>query len=204
MSWLNVPFPPRLAFGIECDPEWEVNVTTTVAGWESRNLNWTNARHTYDAAFVVRTLTDHKLIREHFHMARGRFHSWPLLDPSDHECSVAQGFVVTREADSLFQLIKRYGSGQFAYDRKITRPIDVAIYENGVLQTEGADYTLDEDTGRLNFPGSNVDPDTITWSGQFYVPCRYDIGKLPVRIVNRGNDEFLVSSESISIIEVRE
>lgn len=202
MSWMNEPFPPCLAFGIECDPEWEVNVTTTGAGWESRNLNWSNARHSYDAAFAVRSLSDHKLIREHFHMARGRFHSWPLLDPSDHECTLAQGLAVVEDSDSSFQLTKRYGSGAFAYDRKITRPFGVLVYESGILQTLGVDYTIDAETGVIDFPGA--DAEDVTWSGQFYVPCRYDISKLPVRIVNRSSEEFVISSDSISIVEVRE
>lgn len=203
MSWLDVQFPPRLAFGIECDPEWEVNITTTISGIESRDLNWSNARHSYDASFAVRTATDHKLIREHFHMARGRFHTWPLLDPLDHECD--QGVVESLgDSDGTLQLKKRYGSGQFAYDRKITRPFGVSVYVSGVLQTPGIDYVLDDDTGQLII--SAAESDDITWAGQFYVPCRYDVAKLPVRIISRqgGSGEFIVESDSIPIVEVRE
>lgn len=208
MAWMNTPFPPRLAFGIECDPEWQVRIATTIAGFESRNLEWSNARHRYDASFAIRSATDHQVIREHFHMARGPFHSWPLLDPLDHDVSVTEGVMVLDSgSDASFQLYKQYGSGDFAYLRKITRPLSGArIYLNGVLKTEGVDYTLDEDTGLLTYVDTDALAEDITWSGQFYVPCRYDTMKLPVRLQTRGGDgmEYMVSSEGIPICEVRE
>lgn len=210
MAWMNTPFPPRLAYGLECDPEWEVRIASTISGIESRNLNWSNARHRYDASFVIRSATDHQAIREHFHMARGPFHSWPLLDPLDHEVGVTEGVATDTEVASepFFQLQKQYGSGGFAYRRKITRlvPGSTRVYLGGILKTEGADYTLDDDTGLLLIVDTDAVAADITWSGQFYVPCRYDTTKLPVRLQTRGGQdmEYMVSSEGIPICEVRE
>lgn len=203
MSWLNIQFPPRIAFGIECDPEWSTTVAATLAGWENRNLNWSDARHNYDASFAIRTAADHAEIREHFHMARGRTHSWPLLDPTDNECAVSDG-VVTEPTPGTFQLYKRYGSGAYAYDRKITRPFGVSIYLSSVLLSE-SDYDLDEDTGLVTIGDSDADINNVTWTGQFYVPCRYDTARLPVRLETRGaGDAYLVRTESVPIVEVRE
>lgn len=209
MAWMNVPFPPRLAYGLECDPEWEVRIASTISGFESRNLDWSNAKHRYDASFAIRSATDHQEIREHFHMARGPFHTWPLLDPLDHDVLVTQGVATDSDeaSDAAFQLCKQYGTGGFAYKRKITRPLPGAlIYVGGVLKTEGVDYTLDDETGLLVYPNTDVVAADITWSGQFYVPCRYDTTKLPVRIQTRGGAgmEYMVSSEGIPICEVRE
>ena len=203
MSWIDTPFPPCLSYGIECDPEWQTVIATTASGFESRNLNWSQARHSYDASFAIRTNADHALVREHFHMARGRTHSWPLLDPTDHVCALADG-VVSEPTPGTFQLYKRYGSGAFAYDRKITRPFEVSVYLNGLLLGE-SDYSLDEDTGLLTLDDSEATINNVAWAGQFYVPCRYDTGRLPVRIENRQpGGEYLVRSESIPIVEVRE
>lgn len=205
MSWMGDPFPPRLSFGVECDPEWETVVTATISGWESRNLNWTNARHNYDASLAIRTLTDHQEVRTHFHKARGKTHSWPLTDPSDHVVAMGEGVVVQNDdSDMSLQLTKRYGSGEFAYDRKITRPHSVLVYVSGVLQDAGSDYLLDEQTGALIVFDTEASADSVTWTGEFYVPCRYDTTKLPVRIMNKSGNEFLVSSDSIPILEVRE
>lgn len=201
MSWIDTPFPPCLAFGIECDPEWSTTVIATIGGRESRLQAWADARHAYDAAFVVRTLEDHALIREHFHMARGRTHSWPLLDPSDHAVTVAEGIAEDAAAANTYQLLRRYGSGAFAYDRKITRPLAVALYKSGVLQAGGS-YTLDDDTGVVSIAGTTAA--ALTWAGQFYTPCRYDVDRLPVRIVNRNGSDLLLESGGIPILEVKE
>lgn len=204
MSWIAQPFPPGLAFGIQCDPMWQTNIITTRSGFESRNQDWSSARHSYDAAFAIRTADDHEIIRAHFHMARGSFHSWPLKDPLDHLVSTDEGVVAATGAAGVFQLFKRYGSGAFAYDRKITRPSVVAIYSDDVLKTEGVDYSIDLDTGVLTYAGG--DPALILWEGRFNTPCRYATDKLPVQIVNRqhGGGQLLVSSSGIPIVEVRE
>jgi uncharacterized protein (TIGR02217 family) len=199
MSWIDAEFPPCLAFGIECNPEWATTVITTLGGRESRLLAWADARHSFDASFAVRTLDDHALIRAHFHQARGRTHSWPLLDPTDHAATITEGFA-ENYATNQYQLVKRYGSGAYAYDRKITRPFGVALYKSGVLQTSG--YTLDEDTGVVSITGTSAA--ALTWSGSFYVPCRYDTNRLPTRVVNRNGQDLLIESGGIPIVEVKE
>lgn len=202
MAWIDTPFPPCLAFGIECDPEWSTTVIATIGGRESRLQAWADARHAYDASFVVRTLDDHALIRAHFNMARGRTHSWPLLDPTDNEATVADGFAEDAADANTYQLVKRYGSGADAYDRKITRPFGVALYKSAVLQVAGVDYTIDEDTGIVSITGTSAA--ALTWAGQFYVPCRYDVDRLPVRVVNRNGEGLLLESGGIPIVEVKE
>jgi len=202
MSWIDAEFPPRLAFGIECNPEWATTVITTIGGRESRLLAWADARHSFDASFAVRTLDDHALIRAHFHQARGRTHSWPLLDPTDHAATITEGFAEATGTANQYQLVKRYGSGSYAYDRKITRPFGVALYKSGVLQTPGSGYTINEDTGVVTITSTTAS--ALTWSGQFYVPCRYDTNKLPTRVVNRNGEDLLIESGGIPIVEVKE
>lgn len=64
-------------------------------------------------------------------------------------------------------------------------------------------------TGKTAITGNayiRVLVDALSWSGEFYVPCRYDIAKLPGVIINRqgGNAELLVQSDAIMLLEVRE
>lgn len=200
MSWIDAEFPPCLAFGIECNPEWSTTVIATIGGRESRLQAWADARHIYDASFAVRTLDDHALIRAHFHQARGRTHSWPLLDPTDSETTVLSGFAENTDTANQYQLVKRYGAGAYAYDRKITRPFSVALYKSGVLQTSG--YTLDEETGLVTIGSTTAA--ALTWAGRFYVPCRYDTNRLPTRVVNRSGQDLLIESGGIPIVEVKE
>jgi uncharacterized protein (TIGR02217 family) len=210
MSWIGVEFPPRIAMGTTCEPGWLVRVVTTRQGNEQRNLEWSNAKHRYDAGLAVRTAADYQVVLAHFHTARGRTHSWPLRDPLDHRCEQSAGVVQQSAGGSPqgLQLFKRYGSGAYAYDRKITRPKQgtVAVVLGGVPKTEGVDWTLDYDTGELTFNGA-APPASLAWSGQFYVPCRYDIDRLPARFIDRRPGEsgdLLVQVDGITIVEVQE
>jgi hypothetical protein len=49
--------------------------------------------------------------------------------------------------------------------------------------------------------------DVYTWSGEFWVPCRYGADQLPAAIINKepaADGELLVECGSISVVEVRE
>lgn len=192
-----------------CEPWWSVTVIALASGTENRNLNWTQARHKYDASLAVRTSDDYVEVLNHFHQARGRTHTWPLRDPIDHRCEQASGVIRQTGDDSPqgITLYKQYGTGEFAYYRKITRPKDgtIAVYINGTPAVEDSDFELDYETGEISFT-TNHDLDDLAWSGQFYVPCRYDIDKLPAQIVNREGSagELLVSVDGLQIVEVAE
>lgn len=206
--WVNVPFPPRIAMGIGCKPGWEVTVITTLSGRESRNLEWADARHEYDGTLAVRTETDYADVISHFHMMRGMTHSFPLKDPLDHRVDGVRG-VVLEDADGsppFLQLHKVYGSGDTVYYRRITRPMQgkVVMTTGGTPMTEGVDYTIDYDTGIVTL--ASADPTTVNWTGQFWVPVRYDMKTLPARVTNRrpGGGDLIISTDSIPLIEVRD
>lgn len=207
MAWITTEFPRRIAMGMLCQPGWNVSVVSLNNGDEQRNLNWTQTRHNYDATLAVRTLTDYADVLKHFHMARGRFHTFPLYDPVDHTVQQAQGKVILDqdESPSTPQLHKRYGTGTYAYDRRITRPKQgtITMLSSGTPLTEGADYTIDYNTGAVTTAYSIS---TLAWSGEFYVPCRYDIDRLPTRVVDRNGSagELLIDAQSILLVEARE
>lgn len=206
MAWLDVPFPKRIAMGVRCEPGWDVSVIGVLSGAESRNLNWQDARHEYDAAQAVGTETEYRIVLEHFHMARGMLHKFALKDPLDHDAEPDQGIVLqSDDSPPVLQLHKQYGAGSLSYERKITRlvPGSVQVFNSDVLADPG-DYTLDDDTGEIVFAGGVAA--NLSWAGEFYVPVRYDINKLPARAVNRrgADGELLVSLDSLPLVEVRE
>lgn len=209
MSWLPVRFPPRIAMGVACQPGWQVQVTGVLSGNEKRNLDWQDARHSYDAGLAVRTESDYAEVIDHFHMARGRFHHFGLRDPVDYQCTQARGVVMQwGTTGGLPVLHKRYGNdNQFAYFRRISRPIieKFTLFQAGndaPLQMD-VDYTLNPDTGEID---SSLDPNTLQWSGQFLVPVRYDLDSLPTRVVNRNGrfGQLLLQASSIPLVEVRD
>ena len=214
MTFVDILFPPRLAFGMQRSPTWRTKIAETVSGRETALSEWSDARHEYDASFAVRTASDYDTIVQHFHSVRGRGKKWPLKDLLDYRVTVDRG-VLLDDGDSPttgYQLAKRYGVGADAYYRRITRPISgtIAVYRrrDGVTTNITGNCTVTYTNGQVAITsGAYMTGDTLSWSGQFYVPCRYGTDALPGLIVNRnpGSDgELLVQCDSIPIIEALE
>jgi hypothetical protein len=71
----------------------------------------------------------------------------------------------------------------------------VLLADEGVLKTEGADYTIDYSTGRVAilFPPEG----TLTWGGEFDVPVRFD-SEFPVELMDKR-----IQSASFLLRELR-
>lgn len=214
MQYADIPFPPRLALGLQRSPTWSTSVARAISGFTTTNQEWADALHEYDASFAVRTATDYDDIVAHFHMARGRAKKWPLKDPLDYRCTVARGILLD-DGDSPttdYRLAKTYGSGTDIYRRRITRPIasTVAIYRRraGTTTDITANATINATNGRVSFSGGTIQfADVLSWAGQFYTPCMFDTDKLPGLVVEKNpgpNGELLVQCSSIPILEVLE
>ena len=211
MVIINAPFPERIAFGARSEPGWFTDMSASGSGRESANQRWEHTRHFYDVSLAVRTADDYALVRSHFHTVRGRGKGFLFKDPLDFSATSADG--VSDEADSVtdgWQLLKRYGSGADAYDRRITRPVSgtLTIYRtrSAVTSDVTGSSTIDYADGTFTVSGDTVG-DVYTWAGEFRVPCRYDVDRLPSVIVNKepGLDgQLFVQCDSIPLVEVRE
>lgn len=208
MEFIDTPFPERIAFNAKADTMWSTTLTTLLSGFESTNQEWSQTRHAYDAGLAIRVASEYMAVKAHFHAVRGRAKAFPFLDPIDHTVTQAAGVLTASGSD--WQMFFRYGSGGSAYDRKITRPktgtIAVFRTRSGVTTNVTGSCTISYTTGLITISG-HVSGDTYAWSGQFYVPCRYDIDRLPGAIVNKQGGEggeLFVDCDSVPIVEVRE
>lgn len=210
MEFVDIEFPRRIAFHARAEAQWNTAVTAMLSGFEATNQNWAQTRHAYDAGLAIRTASEYLQVKTHFHAMRGRAKSFPFLDPIDHEVSQAAGVLTASGSD--WQMFYRYGTGDGVYDRKITRPhtgtIAVFRTRSGVTTNVTGSATITYTTGIVAITG-DVDGDTYAWSGEFFVPCRYDIDRLPGAIIDkqpqgRQNPELLVDCDSIPLLEVRE
>ena len=199
MSYINVEFPDCIAMGAVGTPTWMTAVTENQGGWEQRNQVWSYNKHVYDISTAVKSVDDYRLVLAHFNEMRGRLNTFPFKDFLDFEVAPDEGVIVVTDDPDEFQLGKRYG-GANPYLRKITRPVDPVIYEDGVVMTGG--YTLDISTGIITFSASGVG--NITWSGEFRVPVRYGVDRLPGQVVNSNGVTLFVQASGISLMEVRE
>lgn len=208
MDYLDEPFPERIAFGAQSEPMWFTDVATTFGGQEATNQNWSQVRHAFDVTFAIRTATDYADVRAHFHMARGRAKKFRFKDFLDYEATSAP--LTATATPNVYQCYKRYGSGSDAYDRIITRPVEIsmAIFRTRASVTTNitGSSTIDDETGLVTVTG-HVGGDTYTWSGEFDVPCRYDTDRLPARAISKNpqaGGDLIVESGTIMLIEVRE
>ncbi len=177
----EVRFPTDIAFGSSGGPEFSTNVIETASGFESRNINWSEARARYDAGSGLRSEEDVALLLSFFRARQGRafgfrFKDWsdfksslPAAAPSALDQTIGTGDGVT----ARFPLTKTYTSGGEATVRPIHKPVigSVNIALDGIEQAAG--WLLDNITGEVVFdvpPGSGV---SITAGFEFDVPVRF-------------------------------
>lgn len=202
MSFIETPrFPDKIAFTAIGGPGFSTTVVTLVSGYEARNINWSETRHSYDLAVPVRNQAEVDVINAFFRSAQGRAKGFRFKDWSDCTTTKALAVSVGASPNVLFQMQKQYVSGATTNERKITKPVSgtVTVYVNNVLQTSG--YTVDYTTGAITF--TSPPAGAVTWSGEFDVPVRFDVDVLRWRVVDRGTDGLLYQVESLPLIEVK-
>jgi uncharacterized protein (TIGR02217 family) len=118
------------------------------------------------------------------------------------QAAAADGFA---SGSQFYELNKLYDSGGVSELRKISKPVPgtVGIYRNGTLVTTG--FTIDYTSGFVTFDSVQDPPDTLTWSGEFDVPARFDADELRSRFdAYRDSDgEALHFILSLPVVELR-
>ena len=203
MSFIESPrFPDVIAFSAVGGPGFSTNIITLASGFESRNINWTSSRYGYDLAIPVRSQAEVNEINAFFRNARGKANGFRFKDYSDFEATNSPVISITSKT---FQLQKVYVSGSETNSRIITKPVGDTIHiyvgTGEVDSGFSPGMTLDEETGIITFedePGG-----TVTWSGEFDVPVRFDTDTLQWRVVDRGSDGLLYQIEQLPLVEIR-
>ena len=203
MSFIESPrFPDVIAFSAVGGPGFSTNIITLASGYESRNINWTSSRYGYDLAIPVRTQAEVDVINAFFRNARGKANGFRFKDYSDFSAIASSVMSITT---SSFQLQKVYTSGSETNSRIITKPVADTIQIFVGTQEVGSGfspgYVLDEETGIITFdddPGG-----TVTWTGEFDVPVRFDTDTLQWRVVDRGSEGLLYQVEQLPLVEIK-
>lgn len=200
MAFHNDPLPELLELNAGYVHGHNTFVWTADSGYEKRNIKWSISKGRGNVGFAAMQKYDAgdgrpavDLAIAHFHARQGRAHTFPFKDWSDFDIGdqddpqTTRQSIGTGDADSTggttnFQIFKRYTSGGQNFDRTIYLliPNTLFVYLDGVLQTEGVDYTADDTTGVVIFtsaPASGVD---VAVTIQFYNHVRYDIDEFEV------------------------
>lgn len=187
MSFHEVLFPLKLAFGASGGPERRTEIVTLGSGREERNTPWAHARRRYDVGGAVQSLDDLHALIAFFEARRGRLHGFRFRDfsdwrsgpPSTAPGALDQAIGAGDGARTAFQLIKAYGEGEHAYHRPIRKPVhdSVLIAVNGVAVDAEA-FAVNHLTGVVTLLTPPPVGHAVTAGYAFDTPVRFDSDRL--------------------------
>jgi uncharacterized protein (TIGR02217 family) len=181
----DVLFPIGISRGSRGGPSWSTRVATTSAGFETRNAEWSIARHRWNVAFGVRHAQDLEDLIAFFHARQGKAYSFRFRDPLDNRASLQ-----ALQTNSLgqVQFAKLYTSGGITYTRFIDLPVE------GTVVGLGGGASVNYATGIVTGASAGT---PVTF--RFDVRARFDTDFLD----GSGYREDMASFEDIAVIEVR-
>jgi uncharacterized protein (TIGR02217 family) len=192
----------KVAYGSTFGGEFNTRVIRLKSGHERRNANWSLPLHRYSILYQALQPDDHALVRNAHYACLGsaigfRFKDW--IDYTATDESVGSGTGVEQQ----LQLIKTYNFGVYNLERNIYKPVEgtVTIKVNGSPITEDSTNFIDYDTGILTITATAGH--TITWSGEFDVPVRFENDRLDADPIAPKQSNFLLSSD-VDLIETRD
>jgi uncharacterized protein (TIGR02217 family) len=157
-SFHDVRFPAAISFGATGGPERRNEIVQLTSGREKRNARFAQSRHHYDAGTGVRSLADLHDILDFFEARRGSLHAFRFRDPFDMKScrpgeapSALDQVLGTGDGTATrFALVKRYGDGDNAYIRRISKPVSGSL-KLAVVGVETTDFSFDEATSEVVF-----------------------------------------------------
>lgn len=199
-------FPLELAYGYPGGPEFATEVAIIESGHEDRQSWWPEPRHSFDVGYGPHEHWRIYALRKFFNACRGRRRSFRFLDFEDYKsCApnetpafddIALGTATAGQ--TVFQLRKDYIQDDYTTEIDIIKPkgSTIKIGVNGTEVTTG--WTVNEISGLITRGSPLAGGETITWGGEFYLKCRFDVDKFP------GTAEaFEVGSVKVPIIQLR-
>ena len=206
MAYHDVLFPVDIS-ALRATPAWAVDIIKLGGGGEQRVLLQGDSRREYEATHSTLTWAQARDIVEFFNGRRAQLHSFKVKDQSLFTAT-AEPFGTGGGISSTNQLIYNEGDATNAYNREVYLPKSgtVQIRANGNLKVENTDYTLAYNgaTGGLVTWLVSVSGQTLTWTGEFYIPVRFDVPSLPdiELIVQMSENVGLASGPVVAMREV--
>lgn len=212
MAFIESPrFPDNISYGSIGGPKYSTTLVISDSGYEYANINWENARHEFNAAMGVRSMSELSELIKFFHTARGRAHSfryknwldYKSCDSEDEYTPFDQIFGVGDGVNKVFQLKKTYnlfGISDLLNTKTIYKPVPntVVVSKNYSILNYNTDYVVNYTDGTVDFLVAPELGTIVRWGGEFDLPCRFDIDELQVSL-----DFYEHGSANIPIVEVR-
>jgi uncharacterized protein (TIGR02217 family) len=192
-------------YGAEGGQAWDSTVIVYPNFRSVRNQNLSRPIGAWQLGDRVVSATDYQYLQSFLHATRGQVHSFNYKDWNDY-CAIDEQ--LANVGDGTLQITKTYGLLINGWVRSIKKlkPDDVVLKVDDVEQVEDTDYTLDDTSGLITW---NAAPDTgaiVTWSGEFYVPVRFDRDVLTAQFLgleqrNDGSEFRAYQLGALSVVE---
>lgn len=203
----DILYPLALGRDATVVPEFSTSVSVTASGFERRNSLWSNARLRFDVGPGVRSEAELGALIAFYRARRGPARGFRLRDPSDFSSNGMTGAPTSLdqligEGDGLrtdFPLVKRYGEGEDAQVRRITRPDIATILVSVDGLARAGSWVLDEG-GTVVFEEAPPPGAKIRAGFLFDVPVRFAEDRLEVS----GSAFAAGEAPSVPIVEIRE
>ncbi|MEM8728395.1 MAG: DUF2460 domain-containing protein [Pseudomonadota bacterium] len=209
MNFHDVRFPASLSFGSVGGPERRTDVVTLANGFEERNTPWAHSRRRYDAGLGMRSMDDIETLIAFFEARRGQMYGFRWKDWSDFKSCAASAepafddqVIATGDGTrTVFPVTKTYRSGAFTYARPVAKPVEGTV-RVGVEQDElawGVDYTLDINSGVIEFAQPPGLGQQVMAGFEFDVPVRFDTDLIQTSVASFQAGE----APNVPVVEVR-
>ena len=191
-SFCEERFPVQVAFGATGGPRRRTEIVTLGSGQEQRNQRWRHSRRRYDAGYGVHSVDALHAVLAFYEARRGPLVGFRFHDPLDNKSCLPSAILSATDcklgegdnAQTVFQLVKIYGSDDHAYARPIKKPVagTVAIALDGTAVPPD-DFEVDVTSGAVTLsspPGSGA---VVTAGFEFDVPVRFESDELDINLL---------------------
>jgi len=162
---------------------WNTDVLQTASGREARNQNWDGTLMRGMIRYNARKQDVWRELDKMIQICAGRAHSFKVIDPRKSVAEAGEGVVIGG------QMYLRVTFGAYSIDKKVTKPDASVVLNAG---------TFDPLTGIVSGGGT-------TWTGPFYLCCRFDADALEVTGVDKNVHEGLIAGfRDFPIFETRD
>lgn len=199
----SVVFPEKISWGASVGPTYNTIVIPVMSGNEKRNATWLDPLHMFDVSHGVKTYAQIKELVNFFHLVKGRLIGFRFKDPSDYQVTDIEGSVNdglnVAGSTGICEMYKTYNAGsELPYNRRITKPFGtIKVYLNGI---ETSFFTVDLNKGIITLSPTHFSPtDTVSWSGGFHVPCRFNVDQMKINIEDYNSYAW----GQIPVVEIR-
>lgn len=186
-------------FGWQGGPFFRTRIKALQNGHERRAALASRVRHRYSLPFNNIKEGDYREELKGFFLAmNGSANSFKIRDRSDYQATL-ESLGTAPAGSTPVQLRKVSTYGAASYIRTIEKPKagTVTVYQNGIAKAG----TLDTLTGLFTPTTAWTGGATLTWTGEFFIPVRFDSDELLMSIDNKSSDDFIMNG-SVDLIEV--